>query len=71
MNDVFKQNDNSWYNLRQSSEFSRPLVKPVYHVNESVAFLGPITWDILLDDHEDLDDFSTSKNKIKKWKPKN
>lgn len=46
-------------------------MKPVYHVNESVAFLGPITWDILLDDHEDLDNFSTSKNKIKKWKPKN
>ena len=46
-------------------------MKPVHHVNESVAFLGPITWDILLDDHEDLDNFSTSKNKIKKWKPKN
>ena len=57
--------------MRQSSEFSRPLVKPVYRGNESVAFLGPIIRDMLLDDHEDLDNFSTSKNKIKKWKPKN
>lgn len=57
--------------MRQSSEFSRPLVKPVYRGNESVAFLGPIIRDMLLDDHEDLDNFGTSKNKIKKWKPKN
>ena len=27
MNDIFKQKGNSWYNLRQISKFSRPLVK--------------------------------------------
>ena len=41
MNDIFKQKENSRYNLRQISKFLRPLVKSVYHGSESVSFLGP------------------------------
>ena len=41
MNDIIKQKDNSRYNLRQISEFSRPLMKSVYHGSKSVSFLGP------------------------------
>ena len=36
MNDIFTQKDDSRYNLRQISKFSRPLVKSVYHGSETV-----------------------------------
>ena len=71
MNDILKQKDNSRYNLRQISEFSRPLVKPVYHGGESISFLGPNIRNMLVDDYKDIDNLNTFKNKIKKWKPNN
>ena len=58
MNDIFKQNDNSRYNLRQIFKFSRHLVKSVYHGSESVSFLGPIIWDMLPDDYRDIDNLN-------------
>ena len=67
MNDI----DNSRYNLRQISEFSRPLVKSAYHGSESVSFLGTKIWDMLPDDYKDIENLSTSENKIKKWKSEN
>ena len=36
MNDIFKQKESSRYNLRQISEFSRPLVKSVYDGSENM-----------------------------------
>ena len=47
-------------------KFSRPLVKSVYHESESVSFLGPIIWDMLPSDYNDIDNLNTFKNKIKK-----
>ena len=41
MNRVFKLNSDSRYNLRQISQFSRSLVKSVYHGTESIFYLGP------------------------------
>ena len=43
-------------------------MKPVYHVSESVSFLGPKIWNMLPDDYKDIDKLNTFKNKIKKWK---
>ena len=71
MNDAFKQKDNSRYNLRQISEFSRPLVKSVYHGSESVSLLGLKIWNMLPNDYKDINNLNTFKNKIKKWKPDN
>ena len=71
INDIFKQKDNSRYNLRQISEFSRSLIKSVYHGSESVSFLGPKIWDMQLNDYKDIDKLNTFKNKIKKWKSEN
>ena len=71
MNYIFTQKDNSRYNLRQISKFSRPLVKSVYHRSESVSFLGPKIWDILPDDCKDIDNLNAFKNKGNKWKPEN
>ena len=71
MNDIFKQKENSRYNLRQISEFSRPLVKSVYDGSEIVLSLGPKIWNMLPDYYKDTDNLNTFKNKIKKWKPVN
>ena len=68
MNDNFKQKGNSQYNLRQISEFSRPLLKSVHHGSESVSFLGPKIWDRLPDDYKDIGSLNTFLKKIKKWK---
>ena len=71
MNDTFKQNDNSRYNLRQISEFSRLSLKSAYHGSKSVSFLGSKIWDMLPGDYKDIDNINTFKNNSKKWKPKN
>ena len=41
MNNIFKLKAESPYNLRQVSEFSRPIVKSVYLGTESISYLGP------------------------------
>ena len=41
MNRVFKLNSDSRYNLRQISQFSRSLVKSVYHGTESISYISP------------------------------
>ena len=40
MNGVFKLNSNSRYNLRQILQFSRSLVKLVYHGTECISYLA-------------------------------
>ena len=59
MNDISRKNDNNRYNLKQIYEFSRPLVKSVYHESESVSFLGPDIWSTLPDDYKDIDNLNT------------
>ena len=71
MNRVFKLNSDSRYNLRQISQFSRSLVRLVYHGTESISYLGPKIWDILPDDYKTIQNLDTFKIKIKKWKPEN
>ena len=71
MNRVFKLNSDSRYNLRQISQFSRPLVKSVYHGTESISYLGSKIWDILPDECKTIQNLDTFKIKIKKWKPEN
>ena len=44
-------------NLRQFSEFSRPVVKPVYYGIESISFLEPKILDMLPDDCEIVDQY--------------
>ena len=71
MNRVFKLNSDSRYNLRQILQFSRSLVKSVYHGTETVSYLGPKIWDILPDDYKTRQNLDTFKIEIKKWKPEN
>ena len=54
MNRVFKLNSDSGYSLRQISQFSRSLVRSVYHGAKNISYLGPKIWDILPDDYKTI-----------------
>ena len=71
VNNIFTQKNSHFYNLRLNSQFSRPLVRSVFHGTESISYLGPVIWDILPDSYKNVLNFSDFKTKIKKWKPKN
>ena len=48
MNRVFKLISDSRYSLREISQFSRSLVKSVYHGTESISYLDPKICNILI-----------------------
>ena len=67
VNNILKSRTENRYNLIHVYEFSRPMVKRVYHGTESISYLGPKTWEILpLKNVENLEHF---KKDIKTWKP--
>ena len=66
MNRVFKLNSDSRYNMRQIWQFSRSLVKSVYHRTEGISYLRPEIWDILPDDYKTIQNLYTFKIKIKR-----
>ena len=45
--DIFSCNSRANYDLRYQSEFSRPLVKSVFHGTETISYLGPRIWDLV------------------------
>ena len=69
--DVSTQKNCYSYNLRLNSQFSRPLVRSVFHGTEIISYLGPGIWYILPGSYKNLPNFSVFKNRIKKWKAKN
>ena len=71
VSNIFTQKNCHPYNLRLNCQFSRPLVRSVFHGIESISYFGRVTWDILPDSYKNLPNFSVFKNKIKKWKPEN
>ena len=70
-NNIFKPKAENPYNLRQVSEFSRPMVKSVYHGTESISYLGPKIWDILPEKLKNIDNLEHFKKEIKTWKSDN
>ena len=69
VHEISKLKDQPQNNLRYNSLFSRPLVKSVYKGTESLSFLGPKIWDILLDTYKDMPDLNSLKVAFKKWIP--
>ena len=58
VNNILKSRTENRYNLIHVYEFSRPMVKRVYHGTESISYLGPKTWEILpLKNVENLEHF--------------
>ena len=71
MSNMFKLKVEYSYNLRQVSEFSRPMVKSVYHGIESISLLGPKIWDLLPEKLKNIDNLEHFKKEIKTWTPVN
>ena len=71
INNIFKLKAENSYNLRQVSEFSRPMVKSAYHGTESISCLGPKLWDILPEKLKNVDNLEYFEKEIKTWKPDN
>ena len=71
MNNIFKLKAENSYNLRQLSEFSRPMVISVYHGTESISYLGPKIWDIPPVKLKNTDNPEHFKKEMKTWKPDN
>ena len=59
------------YNLQINSAFAMPNVKSVFHGSESISYLGPKIWDIVLLEMKELPSVVPFKKDIKEWKPKN
>ena len=65
MNNIFKLQAENSYNLRQVSEFSRPMVKSVHPGTESISYLGPKIWDILPEKLKNIGNLQHFKKEIK------
>ena len=68
---VFKLKAENLYNLRQVSEFSRPIVKTVSHETESISYLEPKIRGILPEQLRNMKNLKKNRNEIKTWKPDN
>ena len=61
MREIFRLKDQRHYLLRYNYLFSRPLVKSVDEVTESLSFLGPKIWDMLQVTYKDMSDLNSFK----------
>ena len=66
VSNIFTQKNCHPYDLQINSQFSRTLVRSVFHGTQSISYLGPVIWDILPDSYKNLPNFSVFKNRIKK-----
>ena len=71
MNVIFEIRNEHPQNIIHNSQFSRPLLKPVYHGAENLSYLEPKVWYILPNIHKNIDDLEKFKKAITKWKPEN
>ena len=68
MDNVFRLRADNPYNLRQVSEFSRPIVKTMVL---KIYYLGPKIWDMLPENLRNMENLETFKKEIKIWEPNN
>ena len=66
VSNIFTQKNCHPYNLRLHSQFSRPLVRSVFHGTEGISYLRPVIWGTLSDSYKNFPSFSIFKNRIKK-----
>ena len=70
MSEIFDKRNNV-YDFRNPSEFAIQNVRSVFNGAESIYFLGPKIWDIVLSELKQLETVNAFKREIKKWKPVN
>ena len=67
--EIFTQRINNHYNLRHINNFETPFIRTVYHGIESVSYLGPKIWDIVLEEYKTLNSLNSFKESVKNWVP--
>jgi hypothetical protein len=68
--ELFREKSQTDYILRNNDYFEIPRVKSVFG-EESVAVLGPKTWNMLPENLKQIRSLEGFKSKIRKWKPTN
>ena len=68
---AFKLKKVNLYDLGQVSEFSRPIVKTVYHGTESISYLGSKIWDILTEKLTKIEILENFNKGFNTWNPNN
>ena len=63
--ELFMASNEQNYCLRHLHQFKTTSVNTVYHGKESVSFLGPKIWEILLNDFKKIDNRDAFKKVIK------
>ena len=64
---VFVESNEKHHNLRHQSGFRRPLIRTIYHGDESISVLGPKIWDNIpekLKEANSIDNFKKSVRKL-------
>ena len=69
INEVFLRNYALNYNLRRHPKFASRAINTVHYGSESLSFLGPKIWEILLLDLKTFDSLDLFKLRIKNWWP--
>ena len=59
------------YELRNNPDFAVPMVKSVHKGLESLSYLGPKIWELLLFEIKETETLLQFRAKIKNWNPKN
>ena len=69
--DIFSSNSRANYDLHYQSEFSIPLVKPIFNGAETISYLDPRLWDLVPLEIKQEKSLAAFKMAIKIWKPHN
>ena len=69
--DIFGCNSRANYDPRYQPKFSRPLVKSVFNGIETISYLGPRIWDLVLLKMKQKEPLTAFKKAIKTWNPHN
>ena len=68
VSDIFTQTTQH-YNFRQNRDFRLCSVKSVYHGSESISYVGPKIWEIVLAKIKETNSLNSFKIEILKWVP--
>ena len=69
--EIFQIREEFRYNLRYTSQFTIPPIHSVYNGRESVSYMGPKIWELILPAFKPINFLSGFKKAMKEWKPSN
>ena len=61
------ESNQNHYNLRNQSDFRRPLIRTNYQGSESISYLGPKVWDINPEKLKEVSSIVSFQKSVRKW----